>query len=193
MIPALFLVLAAVVARVAAGLLIHSGTNWLSNFTPFAALALCCAAFLPARLKFTVPLLALFVTDLIINAWYGAALLNGIIIARYAALAVVGLLGLLLQHRRSLGRMLGGSLVASTLFYVITNAFSWLSDPGYAKNVAGLVQSLTVGLPEYSATPTWMFFRNSLVSDLIFTAAFVACFAFSRSAERARAAIPSPA
>ena len=36
-------------------------------------------------------------------------------------------------------------------------SFSWLSDPGYAKNFAGLIQSLTVGLPSYSATPTWMF------------------------------------
>ena len=52
-------------------------------------------------------------------------------------------------------------------------AFSWLTDPGYAKNFAGLVQALTVGLPQYGATPTWMFFRNSLLSDLAFTAVFV--------------------
>ena len=69
---------------------------------------------------------------------------------------------------------------------MITNAFSWFTDPGYAKNFAGLIQALTVGLPQYSATPTWMFFRNSLVSDLFFTAVFVLCMNFGRSAERSR-------
>ena len=54
------------------------------------------------------------------------------------------------------------------------------------KNFAGLIQALTVGLPQYSATPTWMFFRNSLVSDLLFTGLFVLCMNFGRSSERSR-------
>jgi hypothetical protein len=69
--------------------------------------------------------------------------------------------------------MLPASLATSLIFYGITNAFSWLTDPGYAKDFAGLVQALTVGLPQYGATPSWMFFRNSLLSDLAFTAVFV--------------------
>ena len=85
--------------------------------------------------------------------------------------------------------LLPASLAASLIFYVITNAFSWLSDPGYAKNFAGLIQALTVGLPQYSATPTWMFFRNSLVSDLLFTVLFVLCMNFGRSS-RDRAGAP---
>jgi hypothetical protein len=72
------------------------------------------------------------------------------------------------------------------MFYLITNTFSWLSDPGYVKNLAGLIQSLTVGLSQYSATPTWMFFRNSLVSDLIFTGLFVLCMNAGRSIGRSR-------
>jgi hypothetical protein len=36
-----------------------------------------------------------------------------------------------------------------------------------------LIQALTVGLPQYGATPSWMFFRNSLLSDFAFTAVFV--------------------
>jgi Family of unknown function (DUF6580) len=91
-----------------------------------------------------------------------------------------------LQSRASLKTLLPASIVASTMFYVVTNTFSWLSDPGYAKNFAGLIQSLTVGLPQYSATPTWMFFRNSLVSDLIFTGLFVVCMNAGRSMGRSR-------
>ena len=181
MIPALLLVLAAVVYRVTTGLLIHSGASWLSNFAPLAAIALCSAAYFPKKYKFTVPLVTLFISDAIINFRYGAPLLDPQILVRYAALALVGLVGVLLQNRVSLKTLLPASLVGSTLFYLITNVFSWLSDPGYAKNFAGLIQSLTVGLPQYSATPTWMFFRNSLISDLVFTCLFVVCMSVGRS------------
>jgi hypothetical protein len=186
MIPALLLVLSVVVYRVTTGLLIHSGAGWLSNFVPLAAIALCGAAYFPKRYRFSVPLLTLFISDVIINLRYGAPLLDPQILVRYAALALVGCLGFLLQRRASLKTLLPASIVASTIFYVITNTFSWLSDPGYAKNIAGLIQSLTVGLPQYSATPTWMFFRNSLISDLIFTGLFVVCMNAGRSMGRSR-------
>jgi hypothetical protein len=55
----------------------------------------------------------------------------------------------------------------------VTTGLLWLTDPGYVKNFVGLIQAFTVGLPQYGATPSWMFFRNSLLSDLIFTAVFV--------------------
>src|SRR5207244_5201343 len=187
MIPALLLVLSAVVYRVTTGLLIHSGAGWLSNFAPLAAIALCSAAYFPPKYKFSVPLLTLFISDVIINLRYGAPLLDPQILVRYGALALVGCLGLLLRSRVSLKTLLPASIVGSSIFYLITNTFSWLSDPGYTKTFAGLIQALTVGLPEYSATPTWMFFRNSILSDLFFTLLFVACMNFGRKTTRARA------
>src|SRR5437879_1793204 len=186
MIPALLLVFSAVFYRVTTGLLIHSGASWLSNFAPLAAIALCSAAYFPKKYKFAVPLVTLFISDAVLNFRYGAPLLDPQILCRYLALALVGWIGLLLQDRISLKTLLPASIVGSTIFYVITNAFSWLSDPGYAKNFAGLVQALTVGLPQYSATPSWMFFRNSIISDLLFTLLFVICMNFGRSMERSR-------
>jgi hypothetical protein len=186
MIPALLLVLSAVVYRVTTGLLIHSGASWLSNFVPLAAIALCTAAYFPKKYKFSVPLLTLFISDVILNLRYGAPLLDPQILVRYAALALVGCIGVLLRNRVSLKTLLPASILGSTMFYVITNTFSWLSDPGYMKNFAGLIQSLTVGLPQYNATPTWMFFRNSLVSDLVFTCLFVVCMNAGRSMGRSR-------
>ena len=196
MIPALLLVFSAVIYRVTTGLLIHSGASWLSNFAPLAAIALCSAAYFPTKYKFTVPLVTLFISDVVINFRYGAPLLDPQILVRYGALALVGCIGVLLsatgrirrgeQNRITLKTLLPASIVGSTIFYLITNAFSWLSDPGYTKNFAGLIQSLTVGLPQYSATPSWMFFRNSLISDLLFTLLFVICMNLGRSMERSR-------
>src|SRR5438105_2480312 len=187
MIPALLLVFSVVAYRITTGLLIDSGATWLSNFAPLAALALCSAAYFPAKYKFTVPLIALFISDAVLNFHYGAAIVDPLILCRYLVLALVGLVGFLLRNRVSLKTLLPASIVGSTVFYAITNAFAWLSDPGYAKNLAGLIQALTVGLPQYSSTPSWMFFRNSLLSDLLFTLLFVACMSFGRNSARSRA------
>jgi len=87
---------------------------------------------------------------------------------------------------------LPASLAGSVLFYVVTNAFAWLSDPGYTKNFAGLIQALTVGLAQYSATPSWMFFRNSVLSDLLFTGLFILCMHWGRATDSARATAALP-
>jgi len=190
MIPALFLVICVVAFRAMTGLLIHSGAaTWLSNFAPLAAIALCCAAYLPRRYKFALPLSTLFISDLILNATYHAPLFDPQILCRYLALAVVGLIGFALRRRASWKTMLPASLTTSVIFYGITNVFSWLTDPGYVKNFAGLVQALTIGLPQYGATPSWMFFRNSLLSDLAFTTIFVLLMGTQSSPANAKVAV----
>ena len=195
MIPAFLLVLIAVLYRVVMGPFVQLESAWLSNFAPLAAIALCSAAYFPSRYKFAVPLVLLLVSDIILNLHYGASLLHPLIIGRYLALILIGVIGVALQNRASIKTMLPASLAGSLLLYLIANTFSWLSDPGYVKSFAGFIQAQTVGLPAYSATPSWMFLRNSLISDLIFTSLFVFCVHYGRSSERARAtrAIPRTA
>ncbi len=55
MILAFILILSAVAYRIAAGLLIHSGATWLSNFAPLVAIALCGAAYFSPKFKFSIP------------------------------------------------------------------------------------------------------------------------------------------
>jgi hypothetical protein len=187
MIPALLLIVAAVAYRIVTGLAITSGSTWLSNFAPLAAIALCGAAYFPARYKFTVPMIALLISDVVLNMHYGFSLLSPFVASHYLGFALVGGLGLLLRNRASLKTLLPASIAASVIFYVVTNIVSWAFDPGYVKNFGGLIQSLTVGLSAYSATPSWMFFRNSMVSDLAFTGLFVLCMRLGRSPEPSRA------
>jgi len=192
MIPAILLIISAVVYRIATGLLITSGSGWLSNFAPLAAIVLCSAAYLPTKYKFTLPLIALFVSDVFLNWHYGFPMIDLHVLSHYIAFALVGLIGFALRHRASLKTLLPASLAGSTIFYVFTNAFAWLTDSGYAKKLGGLIQALTVGLPQFSATPSWMFFRNSLLSDLFFTVLFVLCMSLGRNpaAAREKAALP---
>jgi len=193
MFAAILLVILTATYRVASAIVVnHGGSAWLSNFAPLAAIALCSAVYFPRRFKFTVPFASLLVSDLILDAYYHASLFDPIVLSRYLAFGLVGLVGLWLSGRATLGRLLPVSLFASVLFYLVTNAFSWISDPGYAKNFAGMIQALTVGLPQYGATPTWLFFRNSVVSDLFFTLLFVACMNFRRGRTAFPAPVPRP-
>ena len=157
-----------------------------------AAIALCAAAYFPAKFKFSVPMIALLVSDLVLNTFYGFSFFSPFVLSHYVGFALVGALGLLLRNRASVKTMLPASIAASVLFYVVTGTVSWLFDPGYPKNIAGLFQSLTVGVAAYSATPSWMFFRNSVVSDLIFTGLFILCFHWGRASESVRATAAQP-
>lgn len=190
MFPAVLLIISVVAFRLITGFAIVSGSTWLSNFSPLAAIALCSAAYLPTRYKFALPFIALFLSDIALNLHYGAPMLETVTLVHYLAFALVGCLGLLLRNRLSFQTLLPASIVGSCLFYFVTNAAAWMTDPGYAKNFAGLVQSLTVGLPAYGGTPSWMFFRNSLLSDALFTALFVACMSFGRTRAPATAGEP---
>jgi hypothetical protein len=192
MIPALLLIVAAIAYRIVTGLAIISGSTALSNFAPMAAIALCAAAYFPAKFKFAVPMIALLVSDVVLNVSYGFSLFSPFVVSHYIGFALVGALGWLLRNRASVKTILPASIAGSVIFYAVTNAVSWLFDPGYPKNFAGLIQALTVGLPQYSATPSWMFFRNSVVSDLLFTGLFILCFHWGRATEPARVTSAQP-
>jgi hypothetical protein len=173
MLIALLLILIAVGFRVAVAVSgeLHDIGAW--NFAPVSAIAFCGAVFLPRRLTWAVPLGILLVSDLILNVRYGVALLDFQILIRYIALAITVALGLRIRRSPHFFRILLGSLAASVIFYVTTNTASWAESPAYAKTVGGWIQALTTGVPGFP--PTILFFRNTVLSDLLFTLLFVGC------------------
>jgi hypothetical protein len=178
MIAALALLFFAIAWRVLLGVNHSHDYGWLHNFAPLSAIALCGAAWLPRRTAFALPLIALFASDLALNAHYGAPLVTWEMATRYLALGIIAMGGWLLRGNKRAPVMLAASLVASAVFFVLTNSASWLTDPGYEKTLSGWSQSLTTGLPGFP--PTLTFFKHTVASDLIFTALFLACFAYSR-------------
>ena len=76
--------------------------------------------------------------------------------------------------------VLGATLAGSVFFYVASNALTWLGSPEYPQTLAGLWQALTVGLPGY--LPSYVFFRNELVSDGLYSMVFLACVRLTRPA-----------
>jgi hypothetical protein len=147
--------------------------SWFFNFSPMAALILCGAACLPRRIAIIVPFASLLITDFILNAHYGATLFNADFVAKTIAFAAIAAFGWQLRAQPRVRVLIPTALCTSLFFYLFTNSVSWLTDPGYARSIGGWAQALTTGLPSYQ--PSWMFLRNQLVSDLVFSVLFLAC------------------
>jgi len=160
------------------------------NFSPLTAVAFCGGLLLPGVIAWVVPFGALLLSDVILSSVLGYPLFS---LAQASVwVCVLGLicLGRLLAARGSfgMGSFFATLISGSFLFYLFTNALSWLMNPAYPSGFGGLWMALTIGLPGYP--PTWTFFRNSLVSDLIFASFLLAVWVASRSAQPAR---PVPA
>ena len=154
--------------------------TWLSalpNFSPAMAMAFCSGLVLPGALAVAVPLGCLFVSDLLLNIHFGQPLLSSGMIGIYACYLFAIGSGTLLRQRGLLP-IFGAVLANAVVFYLVTNSFSWLGNSNYAQSFSGWVQAMTVGRPGFA--PTWTFFRNSVISDLLFTGVFLALFYWAR-------------
>lgn len=148
----------------------------LANFDPLMALAFCGAVYFRDPRMWAVPFAALTLSDLYLDHYYAVQFhyewsLGGAGI-RALCFVVAVFFGWLVSTRKSWLNLFSGTLAGAVLFYLVTNSHAWFYDLGYAKSAAGWWQAMTVGHPEFP--PTLFFFRNSLVSDLLFSAAFVA-------------------
>lgn len=152
--------------------------SWLPGFSPVAALTLCGGWFLPRRLALVAPLAVLLTTDLALTALYGWQPLGGgdawatavQMLSRYVVLFALGVWAVGMRRGQATTALpvLATTFAGSCTFYAVTNTFSWLTLPGYSLSTAGWWQALTTGLPGFP--PSWIFFRNALVSDLLYSA-----------------------
>lgn len=145
----------------------------LPNFSPVPAMALCAAAFLPGWSPLALVLGIVSLSDAALAAALGFPLLTPGQMLLWGALVLIFALGKTLPVRTwgfpsFAFALMGGSIG----FYLLANSVSWAADPGYPKSLAGWWQAQTSGLPGFP--PSWMFLRNSLVSDLLFGSLFFA-------------------
>jgi hypothetical protein len=170
-----------------------SPSAW-ANFSPLASILLCSAAYLPRKYILLAALGPLLAADIFLNAHYHAPMIDTGMVSRYFCFGLILLLGYAVrkQHKYKLLLLFGATLVSSCLFYLVTNTATWMSTADYAKTPAGWWQALTIGLPGFP--PTLLFFRNTVLSDLFFTALFVITQAISsKSRSRLAAGAPSVA
>ena len=131
------------------------------NFTAVGAIALFGGAYFNKRIPaFAVPIIAMFLTDLIIGLHPG-------MYAVYLSFIFIVMIGMTLKDRIKLGSVFLASISASVLFFIITNFAQWLSFPLYSKDIAGLAECYTAAIP---------FFGYTLVGDLFFVGVLFGVF-----------------
>src|ERR1700677_4207019 len=152
--------------------------DFLPSVSPLIAISFVGAMYLPRKWGWLVGPFTLLLTDLAflkLNQTTDGAgsMFSGVTLVVVAVYALAGGLGILISQRKSLGKILGGSVLCSLAFYFATNTFAWWHDlalhlnPGYAPTLAGWWQANTVGLPGY--IPSLVFLRNGVLGDLFFT------------------------
>jgi len=139
----------------------------LPNFQPLAALFFCGALLASGWRAFVIPLAIWAITYP-----FGVGPIHDfpIFITTLVALGVTFLMGKFFCARPILP-LLAGSILAAIVFHFITSVVAWLGDAMYAKTLTGFWQSFWAG-PPISSIPSWVFLRNLMAANFLFTAVF---------------------
>lgn len=138
-----------------------------TNFACIGALSLFAGCYLRGWLAFAVPMGTMFLTEVI--GHFGGVQDMGFynfsaMLCVYGGFLGMSVIGMGMRRFKNPMLVLSGAVVGSLFFFAVSNFGSWL-DPvsGYPASLAGLIECYTLGIP---------FHRNTLTSDLFFTALF---------------------
>lgn len=137
-----------------------------NNFTAVGAMALFGVAYISnKKWAFLIPTFALWVSDILLNniiyrQYYPEFTLNpGTLLTTYLPFALIVMMGLFTLKKVNITNVLGTSLAASVIFFLVSNFFVWYHSINFPQTVLGLMACY------YQAIP---FFWNTLAGDLFF-------------------------
>lgn len=126
-----------------------------ANVVPISAIALFAGLYLPKRLAYAIPPVAMFMSDAIIGFYHWQMMATV-----YAGFIITVYFGTLAQKQKKIAAIVGATLAGSIIFFLLTNAAVWAFGTMYPHTLSGLGQSYFMAIP---------FFRNSLIGDLFYT------------------------
>ena len=138
------------------------------NFSPLAAMGLLGAAFFSKKWQaIFLPLAATWLSDLFINNVLFADYFQGFtwfyqgFYWQYGAYALIAIIVYFLFNTLSIPKILAGSIIATSIFFLITNFGAWLGNPLYPQTFQGLMASYIAGIP---------FLQGSFLGDVFYSA-----------------------
>lgn len=161
------------------------GMTLLPNFSPWMALAFTGTLVMSRSLPWWVWPAAMLGINWVALGTGSAFDRESLSIYTMYALAAFG--ASRLRGSLSVMESLIGVTLCSIVFYVVTNTAAWIVEPGYVKSLAGWWQAQTTGLPGFP--PSMIFLKNSLISDLAFSALLLVAF---NAEARVRSTRPMP-
>ena len=132
------------------------------NFAPITAIALFGGIYFSKRISLTIPILAMMISDMFLGL-YQPILMAFV----YGSFLLSVVLGFWLKKHKKWHTVLGTSLLAGLIFFLLTNLAVWIFTPWYAKTLHGLIQCYLVALP---------FFRMTLLGNLFYVTIFFGAY-----------------
>ncbi len=133
------------------------------NFAPIMAVALFSGAyFVNKKFAYTIPIIAMFLTDMIIG-------FHTMMIAVYFSFVLIVFLGSIMLKKVKFTNVFAATVIASLVFFLITNFSVWAMGTIYPKSFAGLATCYTAAIP---------FFNNSLAGNLFYVTLMFGAFEF---------------
>ena len=145
---------------------VWDGRPW--GFAPQIAMAIFAGSVIASRRwAFVLPLLSMFLSDLLYHALYlnGYSAIPGFYegqLINYILFGVLTVVGFFINRKRPV-HILVGSLVAPTIYFLLSNFTVWIGGGGWvrSKTFSGLMASYVDGLP---------FYQGSLLATVVFSA-----------------------
>ncbi|MBW8048943.1 MAG: hypothetical protein FVQ77_01105 [Cytophagales bacterium] len=140
------------------------------NFTPLIAIALFGGAyFTNKKWAFTVPLLAMILSDIGLTFMMGYEFFTSMRVVVYSCFVVITLIGFLLHSKVKVLNVVLASLSGSVLFFIVANFAVWIGGTHnlYPKNIAGLIECYVAAIP---------FFKNTVISALVYSGVLFGSF-----------------
>ena len=138
------------------------------NFSPIAAIGLFGAAHFAKKWQaFFIPLIGIWVSDLVINNYVYSSSSSNIVwfysgfYWQYISYILIIFAGLFIFNRGiSLTKTVGGMISSSGIFFLVSNFGVWAGGTMYPKNFGGVITCYAAGIP---------FIHNTIISDVLFT------------------------
>ena len=148
------------------------------NFAPIGALALFGAAYFPKKwMAILAPLVCLWISDLFINNVVYGAYNDGFVFFyggwywMYATTLLTTVMGFGLLKKINVATVLGSAVLASILFFAVTNFVCWPGNPLYPQNFMGLMACYIAGVP---------FFAGTLLGNVFYSAVMFGGFELAK-------------
>ena len=136
------------------------------TFTAVGAVALFGSAYLSSRwMRFLVPLLALWLSDLVLNNIIFGAYFDHFVLFTpgfewlYGSFVLIVLIGQGWLRKINIKTLFGASITASVIFFLLSNFGIWTMSLTYPQTFSGLLACYGAGVP---------FFWTTLLGDLFY-------------------------
>jgi hypothetical protein len=149
-----------------------------SNFAPIGAMSLFGAAYFSRKyVALLVPALSMWLSDLFINNVVYGSYFNHFVwlyegcFWTYLGFALITLVGFWSLKTIRVKTLLLSSLIASILFFLVSNFGVWFSTNRYTADFSGLLSCYIAGLP---------FFKNTLLGDVFYVGLLFGSFEWAQ-------------